>query len=111
MTTRLIRPARFDLNVPLTFKTEDGVLYGHCVNISTSGMLAVFNPEVQLFTQGEIALETGEYFVNITARVARVLGSDHGLAFKIDSDSDRRTIQVLIEYATATHQPDQSTNE
>ena len=105
MTPIPIRPVRFDMNVSLSFKIDDGVVEGHCVNVSASGMLAVFSREVDLFTKGEISLRVGEYFVNITARVARVLNGDHGLAFQIDNENDRKTTQVLVDYAATMHQP------
>ena len=105
MAPLLVRPARFDLNVALSFKTDDGIVEGHCVNVSASGMLAVFNREIDLFTVGEISLEVGEYFVNITARVARVQSGDHGLSFRIDNDSARDPIQVRVNYAASMHHP------
>ncbi len=99
------RPARFDLNVPLSFRTEDAVEEGHCINVSATGMLAVFNQPVELFTEGELSLLVGEYFVTIRARVARVQNGDHGLAFQIDNENDRLTVQILVDFAAASHQP------
>ena len=106
-----IRPARFDLNVALTFENEDGVVEGRCINVSASGMLAVFARELELFTVGEVYLEAGGYFANISARVARLQNGDHGLSFQIDSDSDRSTIQLLVDYAAAMHQPLHNTSD
>ena len=108
MSTLQSRPARFDLNVPLSFKTEDGVEQGHCVNVSASGMLAVFEKAVDLFTTGEISMQIGDFFINITGRVARLQDADHGIAFLIENDSDRLTTQVLVDYAVGHNQPKSS---
>ena len=100
------RPTRFDLNASLSFKADEDIVEGHCVNVSASGMLAVFNQPVELFTVGEISMLIGEYYINITGRVARVLSNDHGIAFLIDNDSDRLTAKVLVDFAAAQHQPE-----
>jgi hypothetical protein len=100
------RAPRFDLNLPLSFKTEDGAELGHCVNVSSSGMLVVFDRPVELFTTGELVMQVGEYYVNIKARVARVLGGDHGLSFQIRSQADHLTVKILVEYAAFRMQPD-----
>jgi hypothetical protein len=89
----------------LTYRTEDGLYVGHCVNVSASGMLAVFAESVELFTEGCLSLLVGEFYVTIAARVARSMGDDRGLAFHIRTDNDRDTVAILLAYAVSRHQP------
>ncbi|ADW69914.1 PilZ domain-containing protein [Granulicella tundricola] len=106
MFSQAPRPARFDLNLALTFAGDEGVLEGHCVNVSASGMLAAFARPVELFTNGELSLLVGEFYVNVKARVARTQGFDAGLAFIIETENDRHAVRLLVEFATAQHQPE-----
>ncbi len=104
------RPHRFDLNVPLTFAADGEVVCGHCVNVSQSGMLALFDIPLELFTNGELSLTVGEYVLSIRARVARTQGKDAGLAFFLTTENDHRTVAILLEFAAAHLQPDRDIN-
>jgi hypothetical protein len=104
------RPARFDLNLPLTFVAEGEVLPGHCVNVSQSGMLVQFNTPIELFTTGTLSLTADEYILSIHARVARTQGNDAGMAFFLTTPNDHRTVAILLEFATVHLQPDRDAN-
>ncbi len=99
------RPSRFDLNVPLSFLTEGEVLNGHCVNVSQSGMLVLFDAPIDLFTEGTLSLTADEYILSIRARVARTQGNDAGMAFFLTTENDHRTVAILLEFATVHLQP------
>ena len=93
------RAARFDLNLPLRFFSSDGMMAGHCVNVSESGMLAVFDRPVELWLEGDLSFFIEERQFSIKARVARVNDGDTGLRFRIDSEADLLTIQKLLALA------------
>ncbi|ADW67561.1 hypothetical protein [Granulicella tundricola] len=92
------RPARFDLNLALTFAGDEAVLEGHCVNVSAS------------LRNGEISLLVGEFYISIKVRVARIQGFDAGLAFIIETDNDRHASRLLVEFATSQNQPERQPN-
>jgi len=93
------RALRFDLNLPIRFHCSDGMITGHCVNISASGMLAVFDRKVDIWQEGEVSAFSGERHLIIEARVARIDGRDIGLHFKIVSEDDQNTIRRLLSLA------------
>jgi hypothetical protein len=102
------RLPRFDLNVPITFQTEEGTAIGHCVNVSASGMLVAFEEAAELFIVGELSLLVGDFYVSIRARVARTNGKDAGLAFLIRTENDRLASRILAEYAASRLQPEEA---
>ena len=65
-------------------------------------MLAIFEHPIELFTVGELSMLVGDYYVNITVRVVRVESGDHGLAFQIDTETDRSSILILMEFLAAS---------
>lgn len=93
------RAPRLDLNLPLHFFSSDEMIPGHCVNVSASGMLAVFNLPIDLWLEGDISFFIEDQHFSIKARVIRVDGGDIGFRFHIDSDADKLTIQELLSLA------------
>lgn len=90
---------RFKLVVSLSFKTPDGTIAGHTIDVSQSGLLAKFNEPVELWVVGEISLTVGEYYLEIKARVARTLEDGCGLSFLIEDHNDRQAVAILNDYA------------
>lgn len=90
------RAPRFDLNLPLRFFSSDGMMAGHCVNVSESGMLAIFDRPVEMWLEGDLSFFIEGRQFSIKARVARVNEGDTGLRFPIDSEEDKLTIQKLL---------------
>ena len=93
------RAPRLDLNLPLRFFSSDGMMAGHCVNVSESGMLAIFDRPVEMWLEGDLSFFIEGLQFSIKARVARVNEGDTGLRFRIDSDADKLTIQKLVALA------------
>jgi hypothetical protein len=99
------RASRYDLRIPLEFIGDGCIVRGNCVNISESGLVALFERPLDLWTTGEIRLHAGRHSCKISARVARVQDREAGLAFRIGSDASDRSlllIRALIEEARDT---------
>jgi hypothetical protein len=102
LTDVINRPARTSLAVSVLF-TADGVqVEGQSVNVSESGLLVNFTQPLDVWTSGELSLVVGEYVLSIHARVARVHDRSAGLSFLVDTDNDRLTIRIMVDYAAAT---------
>jgi len=96
----LAREIRYDLDVPVLLYLLDGVAAGHTINISGSGVLAVFNNRrVDAWDTGRLRIETRGGYLSIEVRVARVEGHQAGMTFRIENESDRVTIRELIALA------------
>lgn len=96
------RAQRYELRVPVEFLAEGRIVTGNCINISESGALATFEHPLELWTTGELRLHSGRSSCKISARVARVIDREVGLAFRIDaetSDASLRVIHSIIEEA------------
>lgn len=99
MTVLINRPARFNLEVPLCFKTGDDQIIGQTLNVSESGLLVRFPVPLDIWVVGQISLTVGEYYIEIDARVARAQDNDYGLSFLIEDDNDRLAIRILNDFA------------
>jgi hypothetical protein len=102
------RILRAELNLPIRFFSTDGLITGHCLNISASGMLVLFDRPVAVWMVGELSVlvEEGSNNITIEARVARVDGRQAGLSFYIeDDDNDRLTVGRLMLFAAEHPQP------
>lgn len=78
------------------------IVRGRCANISESGLVATFERPLELWTDGELRLHSGQRSCKIAARVARVQDREAGLTFRITADSSDRSlhlIRALIEEA------------
>ncbi len=95
------RAARVDLSLPLTFIAEGARQTGHCLNISGSGLLANFAHPPELWTVGELSITAAGINFIVPARVARVVGSEAGLAFAFANDAQREAAQQLVVLAAA----------
>ena len=99
------RPFRFDVGIPIRFFSEDGLISGHCLNISASGILAEFDKPLANWMVGELTVVLDEGHINIGVRVARVDGREAGLAFYIEDDNDRLAVGRLMTFASEHSQP------
>ena len=90
------RATRFKLDLPVSFSGDGRTHEGRCINVSETGLLARCDDLPDLWTDGRLALEAGEHYLTIRARVARLQGKDVGFAFAITDDNDRAAISLLI---------------
>lgn len=93
------RPGRFGLAVPLSFVADNVKQQGCCINVSESGLLATFARPIDIWTEGEISLLIGGYYVDIGARVARTQLPEIGFAFLIHTENDRLAIRIMLDFA------------
>jgi hypothetical protein len=93
------RAPRFDLKVPVVLYLGDRIASGHSINVSESGMLAMFDRPVEAWLTGQLSSVAGEWHLSIDVRVVRAEGRTAALVFKIVSEGDRATIQKLIDHA------------
>ena len=100
----LDRAPRVDLSFPVEFLAEDGLLRGHCLNLSASGMLATFPQVPELWTTADLVLHFGEDSYRLPVRVARTDGRQAGLTFAFRDARDRAAVTEILAYAAAnTH--------
>jgi hypothetical protein len=99
------RSLRSDADLPVRFFSTDGLISGHTLDVSASGMLAEFEKPVAIWTIGELTILLEDGYINIGARVARADGRKAGLAFYIEGDDDRVAIGRLLTCAFASEQP------
>jgi hypothetical protein len=85
--------------MPVHFRSKEGEVDGECVNISESGMLALFNPPLNLWLNGQLSIVIGECKVNITARVVRTEGLMTGFTFRTINSKNIALLRELIERA------------
>lgn len=105
MTQIQNRPLRSELDLPVRFFSPDGLVTGHSLNVSASGMLVLFDKPVAIWMVGELTIRLEELSINIGVRVARVQGREAGLSFYIDCENDRLSIGRLIHFAAVDRQP------
>lgn len=80
----------------MSFSGNEGAHKGQCINVSDSGLLARLDNPPELWTDGQIEVETEEHFLTIHARVARRQGEEVGFAFLLNSAQDRNAICLLV---------------
>lgn len=93
------RAARFDLSFPLRFVVDSTEIAGHCLNLSESGLLAVFDEPLDLWTTGALHVEYGGQQCVVQARVARAGAYEAGLVFVYAGKSDHGCVQHLLGFA------------
>ncbi len=96
------RATRFALEVPLCFVAEECRYEGQCINVSASGLLARFATPPELWKNGKVELETGEHYLDIHVRVARMENDAVGFAFCLDTPTDGAAIEILLNAASAS---------
>jgi hypothetical protein len=94
------RAPRFDFRTPVVLFLPQGIMKGYSVNVSESGMLAKFDRPVDIWAEGRLSADVGEWNLSINIRVARIEGRETGLSYHIANEGDHKTIQKLIEFAT-----------
>ncbi len=99
------RAPRFELRVPIVIQLPEGMVKGRSLNISESGMGAVFDDHLDVWLAGRLFVMIEDLHLSINVRVARVQDREAGLTFQVATDGDRITIQKLIEHAIATGAP------
>lgn len=108
------RSLRVAVSFPVTYFADSArsiQIAGACLNISESGLLAVFNTDLELWTKGEIVLRFGEGALGLKVRVARVDGKQTGMVFLFENAEQRSTIadvvaSAIVEMKQKGHFPD-----
>jgi hypothetical protein len=91
------RAPRLPLKTAVVFDCAEGKVKGRTVNISESGMLAVFDRPLDIWLPGRIMGVVGGWYVDVRVRVVRVDGRTAALAFEGLTESSRAAIQKLVE--------------
>lgn len=95
------RAPRASLDLPVQFVSNYGPAVGFCLNVSESGMLAVFDRRVDVWLEGDLSFLIGEQQFTIKARVVRINGLEAGLWFRIENEVDEATVRGLLALAEA----------
>jgi hypothetical protein len=90
------RAPRIGLQIPVIFDFAAGRAWGESLDISDSGILAVFSQNLEVWLTGQLSILVGGRNITIDARVARVNGPTAALAFRGMSRENQRIIQNLI---------------
>lgn len=93
------RAPRLNLSFPVTFHTGGSALRGHCLNLSESGLLAVFAEPLELWTTGELELVFEEQRALQPARVARTQDRESGMAFVFSGEAQRAFVRAMLQFA------------
>ncbi len=101
MTDHRERAHRIEASFPVEFCVGGEVVQGSCINISASGLLALFDEPLDLWTVGELTLQFAGGLLGIKARVARVAGREAGFSFSLGKGDDRAAIDTAIDFARA----------
>ena len=99
------RSARWDLNLPIRLFSTEGMVGGHCINVSESGLLGTFDRPVTVWVTGELTAFVGDRSISIRVRVVRLDGRDVALTFHPTGDEDRLAIRRLLQFADEHGQP------
>jgi hypothetical protein len=91
------RAPRISLRIPVIFDFSGGRAQGQSVDISESGVLAVFDQRLDVWLVGQLWLLAGEERITIEACIARVSGLTAALSFRSMSMTDRTRVQNLIK--------------
>lgn len=94
-----LRSPRLNLSFPLEFLSEGAITRGHCLNVSESGLLGVFDVAPELWTTGDLLLHFGQSRQRIRARVARVNENEAGLSFLFAGEREREAVRALVDFA------------
>jgi len=89
------RSERFELDNPVCFAGDGCKQDGWCVNVSDSGLLAIFAKPPELWTDGQLSFVSGKHYFSINARVARLQDSNVGFAFSANTN-DRAALSILM---------------
>jgi hypothetical protein len=92
-----VRAPRFSVRTPVVFHSAEGKVPGHSMNISESGMLAVFDQRLDVRLTGRLTAVIWEWHVDISVRVVRVEGDMAAFAFQRVGETGHIAIQKLIE--------------
>jgi hypothetical protein len=96
-TPRFIpRDPRYRIKTPLVLHLPDGDWKGHSIDISESGVWAVFDQLLDVWIKGKLSAIFGEWQIDLDVRVVRTDGFEAGLVFQGLSDKDRAIIKAFI---------------
>jgi hypothetical protein len=101
LTDLAARAPRVSLRIPVLFYFAGASAKGQSVDISESGILAVFDQRLDNWLTGQLSIMVGEGHISVEARVSRVDGRAAALIFRGMSDKNRAIIQSLTKDATA----------
>jgi hypothetical protein len=99
------RAPRFVLKTSIYIQFPEGTVKGRSINVSDSGMAAVFEQRMDMWATGRLDAAVGDSHVKLNVRVARADGREAALTYRIANDDDRIAIQKLIDYAIQTGAP------
>ena len=94
------RKDRLDLSFPVEFFVDGECVRGHCLNLSESGLLATFDPLLDLWTAEDIHLLTPEGTCTERARVARVQERAAKLSFCFRGEGERLRVREVLALAS-----------
>ncbi len=94
------RAAREQCQVPISFHADGKTVAGHSVDLSQSGMLARFEEPLEAWITGNLIIRFNEDLFVVRARVARVDGSQAGLAFRPETQEEHEAVRMLIASLT-----------
>lgn len=86
-----------EFKASVSFTSDGSRQDGQCLRVSDSGLLAAFEHQPELWTDGHLAMTVLDQPIRIPARVARVNGHDVGFSFLISKDEDQIFLAVLID--------------
>lgn len=94
------RARRVDMSFPVVFREAGAApVPGSCLNLSESGLLAVFDVALELWSHGVIEIVHGGETAAMEARVARVSECEAGLAFAIHGEREQGIVRGLLREA------------
>lgn len=93
----LYRLPRFDINFPLDFVLGESLTAGHCLNLSHTGMLALFAYPIGNGADGTLRLKPANRIFQLRAHVTHSEGLKSGLQFDFATDQERQVIVALVE--------------
>jgi len=93
------RASRFVLKTSIYIQFPEGTIKGRSINVSESGMAAVFQQSMDMWAKGRLYAAVVDSHVNLNVRVSRADGREAGLNYQIATDNDRIAVQKLIDYA------------
>jgi len=90
---------RFGLELPIRFVSPEGLVNGHCIDVSETGIRVAFERPVDIWLEGELSFLIDYRRYSIHARVVRAGDGETGMWFRIHNDDDKLAIEKLLELA------------
>jgi hypothetical protein len=101
-TVQIDRATRVDIKLDLEFFSPLQHSTGYSVNLSESGVLGVFERQLDIWNSGDLRISVGEERWTVEARVARVAADGVALTFRNLHADQRSKLRALIGGVLAT---------